>query len=62
VVLAASVLDIAFLGAALIAFVLIGGRVWGRHGEVQETHGGRGESIPQPPGFRKPPGGDGGLL
>jgi hypothetical protein len=56
--LAASVIDTALLVLAFIAFVIIGGNVWSRVGGTQEQHGGRGERIPEPPGFRKPPGGD----
>ncbi len=48
------------VGCMLLAAVLGGGAFsrWGRH---MEEHGGRGERIPEPPGFRKPPR-DGGLL
>jgi hypothetical protein len=49
-----------FIGGIVVA-ALMTGTLFGRRGEVMGDHGGRGERIPEPPGFRRPPE-DGGLL
>ncbi|MEA2295270.1 MAG: hypothetical protein QOE86_2909 [Solirubrobacteraceae bacterium] len=45
----------------IVVAALLGGSAFSRWGNHMEEHGGRGERIPEPPGFRKPPS-DGGLL
>jgi hypothetical protein len=57
--LASALLILALVAA--VAALFVAGSMFTRQGEQIEKKSPRG-TRPEPPGFRKPPGGDGGLL